>query len=128
MYFNLFTVILFDSQIGLSLASESPSSWLLNLLNTIVKSLIVSLLSDMTRCSSFTLYIFFSQTWNFISPQTVGFWFACVCCFSRKGYIFTSPNLPFLLIPPGNTDKEAKKCYKEETSNSSRSHLMMTGR
>lgn len=124
MYFNLFTVILFDSQIGLSLANESPSSWLLNLLNTIAKSLIVSLLSDMTRCSLFTLYIFFSQTWNSISPQTVGFWLVCYW-FSRKGYVLPLPISHFSLFHQG-ISKEAKKCYKEVTSNSSWSHLVMT--
>lgn len=127
MYFNLFTVSLFDSQIGLSLASNSPSSWLLNLLNTIAKSLLVSLLPDMTRCSSFTLYIFSPKHGIPFLQKLWVFGLLVCCCFSRKGYVFTPPQLPFLLFHQG-ISKEAKKCYKEETSNSSWSHLVMTGR
>lgn len=59
MYFNLFAVIFFcDSQIVPSLASESTSSWLLNLLTQSPKSLMVFLLSGMKRCFRLTLYIY----------------------------------------------------------------------
>lgn len=75
----------------------------------------ISLLSNTTKCTKLTLCIFSAKHEIHHFPQNPGF----ICLLSRKGYVFTSSHLPFLLILPENTDYETKNYFKEETSNTS---------